>query len=207
VAAGERAQVPADAHPAEPANDPVRAPAAGPATAHAERPDAPATAHAARTHNPATALARTDELPEGTVVMPHGRLSAAREVRADPTRGPFTPVQLSMLDEALTLASRSSGLWFSVYLGRLGPHSRSAAEALHTSTTDPRNSVLVALSPGERVVEVVTGAQSSRRLSNNGCRLAVMTMVASFKEGDLVGGLVSGLRMMADQAGERPRRR
>jgi hypothetical protein len=28
-----------------------------------------------------------------------------------------------------------------------------------------------------------------------------MSMVASFKEGDLVGGLVSGLRMLTDQAG------
>jgi hypothetical protein len=26
-------------------------------------------------------------------------------------------------------------------------------------------------------------------------------MVASFKEGDLVGGLLSGLRMLSDQAG------
>lgn len=154
----------------------------------------------------ATALVRTDDLPEGTVVMPHGRVSAAREVRTDPTKGPFTPVQLAQLDEALTLASRSSGLQFSVYigpLGPLGPNSRAAAEALHASTPEPADAVLIAVSPGERVVEVVTGERSSRRLTNNACRLAVMAMVASFKEGDLVGGLISGLRMMADQAGEK----
>jgi len=156
---------------------------------------------------PAGELTLRDDLPTGTVVMPHGRVSAAREIRVDPSKGPFTPAQLSMLDEALTLATRSTGLQFTVYLGRLGPDSRSAAEALHASTSDPGQSVLVAASPGERVVEVVTGEQSSRRLTNNGCRLAVMAMVASFKEGDLIGGLVSGLRMMADQAGERPRRR
>lgn len=152
------------------------------------------------------ALARPEELPPGTVVMPHGRVSEAREIRPDPTKEPFTPVQLSLLDEALTLASRATGLQFSVYLGKLGPESRAAAEALHAGTPDPDNAVLVAVSPGERVVEVVTGEHSSRRLPNNGCRLAVMAMVASFKEGDLAGGLVSGLRMMADQAGEPPRR-
>ena len=151
----------------------------------------------------ATALVRTDDLPEGTVVMPHGRVSAAREVRTDPTKGPFTPVQLAQLDEALTLASRSSGLQFSVYIGPLGPNSRAAAETLHASTPEPADAVLIAVSPGERVVEVVTGERSSRRLTNNACRLAVMAMVASFKEGDLVGGLISGLRMMADQAGEK----
>jgi hypothetical protein len=32
-----------------------------------------------------------------------------------------------------------------------------------------------------------------------------MSMVASFKEGDLAGGLVSGLRMLTDQAGSAPR--
>jgi len=153
-------------------------------------------------HAPAGELVRAEDLPAGTVVMPHGRVSVAREVRTDPTKGPFTPVQLASLDETLTLASRSSGLQFSVYLGRLGPDRRAAAEALHASTSDPARAVLVAVSPGERAVEVVTGESSSRRLTNNGCRLAVMAMVASFKEGDLVGGLVSGLRMMADQAGQ-----
>lgn len=151
-------------------------------------------------------LERVEDLPSGMVVMPHGRVSEAREIRADPTRGPFTPVQLSLLDEALTLASRTTGLQFSVYLGRLGSDSRAAAEALHAMTPVPSKAVLVAVSPGERLVEIVTGEESSRRLQNNGCRLAVMAMVASFKEGDLVGGLASGLRMMADQAGEPPRR-
>jgi hypothetical protein len=154
----------------------------------------------------ATSLARLDNLPPGTAVMPNGRMSVAREVRPDPTREPFTPVQLSLVDEALTLASRATGLQFSIYLGRLGSNSRAAAEALHASTPDPRIAVLIAVSPGERVVEIVTGEESSRRLTNNVCRLAVMAMVASFKEGDLVGGLLSGLRMMADQASELPHR-
>jgi hypothetical protein len=173
------------------------------------------TAGVARTREPGAG----DDLPVGAVVMPHGRVSAAREVRADPTRSPFTPVQLAALDEALTLASRSSGLQFTVYIGpflaapsggpaggRSGPERRAAAEALHAATPDPAEAVLVAVSPGERAVEVVTGERASRRLSNNGCRLAVMAMVASFKEGDLIGGLVSGLRMMSDQAGQAPRR-
>ena len=138
--------------------------------------------------------------------MPNGYVSIAREVRASPTKGPFTTSQLALLDEALTLGSRSTGLDFSVYLGPLGRNSRAAAEELHSMAPDPANAVVIAVSPGERVVEVVTGADSARRLPNHACRLAVMAMVASFKEGDLIGGLVSGIRMLADQAGERPRR-
>lgn len=37
--------------------------------------------------------------------------------------------------------------------------------------------------------------------SDRGGHLAVMSMTASFSEGDLVGGLLSDLRMLSDQAG------
>ena len=40
-------------------------------------------------------------------------------------------------------------------------------------------------------------------MTDRGSRLAVMSMVASFKEGDLVEGILGGLRMLADQAGHR----
>jgi hypothetical protein len=76
------------------------------------------------------------------------------------------------------------------------------AEELHAASGDPAAAaVLIAVSPGQRRVEVVTGAESTRRLPDRACNLAVMSMVASFKEGDLIGGLVSGLRMLTDQAG------
>lgn len=141
------------------------------------------------------------QLPEGTVVTNTGRLSVARPYQeAEPTL-PFTPVQLSRLDEALTLATRAARLAFSVYLGALGTDTRVEAERLHASSEDPSHSVLIAVSPGQRVVEIVTGEEASRRLPDRGLKLVVMALVASFKEGDLVGGLVSGLRMLADQAG------
>ena len=62
-----------------------------------------------------------EDLPLGTVVTSSGRVSAA-EVYTDPAvdEHPFTPVQLARLDEALTLATRETGLRFSLYLGDLG---------------------------------------------------------------------------------------
>jgi hypothetical protein len=51
------------------------------------------------------------------------------------------------------------------------------------------------------VVEVVTGAESARRLPDRSCRLAVVSMVSFFKEGELIRGLASGLCMLAEQAG------
>jgi hypothetical protein len=146
------------------------------------------------------------ELAQGEVVMPTGRVSIARRIVPGKPRVPFTPSQLARLDEALTLATRTTGLDFSVYLGDLDEDPRATAEGLHASTGEHAPSaVLIAVSPGQRVVEVVTGEESHRRVSDRGCKLAVMSMVASFKEGDLFGGLVSGLRMLTDQAGSAPR--
>lgn len=146
------------------------------------------------------------ELPVGAAVTNSGRVSMARMYEPPAPNGPFNAAQLARLDEALTLASRESALEFSIYLGELGEDSRKSAEALLDSLGEPaERSVLIAVSPGERVVEVVTGAEARHRVADRGAKLAVMSMVASFKEGDLIGGLVSGLRMMTDQAGPAPK--
>ena len=113
--------------------------------------------------------------------------------------GPFNPRQLSRLDEALTLSSRETGLDFSVYVGELQAPTRAHAEALFEKLGD--RSVLVAVSPGQRVLHVVTGPESGKRLPNRACALAALAMKAAFANGDLTGGIVVGLRMLADSAG------
>ena len=117
------------------------------------------------------------------------------------TDGPFTAHQLSRLDEALTLSSRETGLTFSLYVGEFKPPARAHAEALFERLSD--YSVLVAVSPGQRLLHIVTGPESAKRLPNRACALAALAMRASFTNGDLVGGIVTGLRMLADSAGSR----
>jgi hypothetical protein len=112
---------------------------------------------------------------------------------------PFTARQLARLDEALTLSSRETGLVFSLYVGALSAPTRAHAEALFEKLTD--NSVLVAVSPGQRSMHIVTGPRSADRLPNRACALAALAMRASFANGDLLGGIVTGLRMLADAAG------
>ncbi|SHH02918.1 protein of unknown function [Jatrophihabitans endophyticus] len=113
--------------------------------------------------------------------------------------GPFTTTQLTRLDEALTLASRETGLTFSVYVGEFHAPTRAHAEALFEKLSD--SSVLVAVSPGQRTLHIVTGPGSAPRLPNRSCALAALAMRASFANGDLTGGIVTGLRMLADSAG------
>jgi uncharacterized protein DUF5130 len=119
----------------------------------------------------------------------------------DAGNGPFTARQLSRLDEALTLSSHETGLTFSVYVGEFKKPTRAHAEALFEKLTD--ESVLVAVSPGQRALHIVTGPASAKRLPNRSCALAALAMRASFANGDLTGGIVTGLRMLADSAGGR----
>ncbi|MFP5023342.1 DUF5130 family protein [Pseudonocardia phyllosphaerae] len=145
------------------------------------------------------------DLPEGSVVTGSGRVSAADQFREpDQSEQPFSPVELARLDDALTLTSRETGLRFALYIGDLSEDSRATAIELHGRIDGHEDAVLVAVSPGQRILEIVTGSEAKVRLPDRGAKLALMSMVASFKEGDLFNGILSGLRMLADQAGSRP---
>ncbi|TAM91299.1 MAG: DUF5130 family protein, partial [Jatrophihabitans sp.] len=69
-----------------------------------------------------------------------GEISARTKLQYGPTSEvgdqPFTPGQLTRMDEALTLSSRECGLAFSVYVGELRTPTRAHAEALFEKLTD-----------------------------------------------------------------------
>ena len=133
--------------------------------------------------------------------------AAARTEEAAPD-DIFTWQELARLDEALTMSSWETGLRFTLYIGDLGKQTRVRAEEMHAqSGGNLAESVLIAVSPGQRVVEVVTGAAAARRIPDRACALAVLSMTGSFAAGDLVGGIVNGLRQLSDQAGHPSRHR
>ncbi len=133
--------------------------------------------------------------------MTAGEASNRSVGRPDVLDGPFTTRQLLRLDEALRLADQSTGLIFSVYVGDLDEPVRGHAEKLHAQLAEPARAVLVAVSPNQRLLEVVTGGDARRRIPDRSAKLAALSMAAAFSGGDLAGGLVSGLAQLADQAG------
>lgn len=141
------------------------------------------------------------DLSQGEVVVGSGRISVARRITPVLDTLPFTRWQLTRIDDTLTDCTYRTGLHFSVYLGDLGSHPRARADELVDSLGEQSaDAVLVAISPGQRVVEVVTGWRARRQVTDRGCKIAVMTMVASFESGDLADGITAGLRMLADRA-------
>jgi len=115
--------------------------------------------------------------------------------------GPFTTRQLLRLDEALRLADQQTGLTFSVYIGDLEEPTREYAEQLHHQLDGAATAVLVAVSPNQRLLEIVTGTDARKRISDRDAKLAALSMAASFAGGDLAGGVLSGLDQLASHAG------
>jgi Domain of unknown function (DUF5130) len=113
----------------------------------------------------------------------------------------FSTRQREEIARAIRLAEHEGGPRFSVYVGGLGNDTRAQAERLHAALGgDAPFAVLVAVDPGARRLEIVTGAEARRRLDDRSCALAAASMTSAFLAGDLVGGIVHGVQMLADHA-------
>lgn len=114
----------------------------------------------------------------------------------------FSDSQLRDISRAVNAASEETGLHFSVFVGSPDGASRKYAERLHAGLGDRAPyGVLVLVGPGERVLEIVTGAEAAPRVPDRACALAALSMRSAFTGGDLFAGIVTGLRMMAETAG------
>ena len=115
---------------------------------------------------------------------------------------PFTEGQVREISRACTTASSESGLHYSVYVGPVEGEIRDHAERLHAALGAlASRAVLILVAPGDRQLEIVTGKESSRRLSDRACALAALSMTTAFAGGDLTSGIVTGLRMLSEGAG------
>jgi hypothetical protein len=117
-----------------------------------------------------------------------------------PAGDSFTPSQLEWIKRAVRNAETISGLAFSVFIGVSEEDSRAYAERLHKALTDPDHSVLVMCDVEFRKLEIVTGIEARRVLSDLECRLAAAAMQTSFAGGDIVGGLTVGVQQLAEAA-------
>lgn len=108
--------------------------------------------------------------------------------------------QRAEVDRAIRSAEETCRFEFSVFIGPAEGDPRAFARRLHASLVAPGRSLLVMVDPGARVLEVVTGAEVRRQLTDREVELAVLQMQSAFAAGDLVGGLKRGIAMLADHA-------
>lgn len=113
------------------------------------------------------------------------------------------PEQRERVERARQQAEQETGLRFFLRIGPFSMDPRIEAERLLTNLIDQPHdaAVLILLGPEERRVEVMTTPAAKRRVSDTAVGLAVLAMTSSFGLGDLVGGLLDGMRQLSDAAG------
>lgn len=139
------------------------------------------------------------DLPAGSVVTASGRVSGVHKC-GDPlgdTALPFGVDELVALDDALTDATRATKVRFNVYVGDLGQDPAAGVSELFGQTPEAARSVLVAVSPNQRVVEVRSGRDVADRVTDRVAQLGVTAAVSSFADNDLIDGLISAVRVMS----------
>jgi hypothetical protein len=135
------------------------------------------------------------ELPVGSVITTSGRISGVTEPGEVSVHYPFPISDLVILDDALTYGSRAAGARFAVYIGDLSGDTAARAREILGRVPTPNNAVLIAVSPDQHAIEVAYGSQVRGRGVESSAPLGVAAAASAFKDGELIDGLVSAIRV------------
>ena len=115
--------------------------------------------------------------------------------------GSLTSAEQATLDATIRAAEQQCRAEISVFVGPIeGDDPHRFATSLHNTLVLPSRSILVMVDPTRHAVEVVTGGDVRRTLTDTEAALAVEEMTRSFADGDLAGGLTRGIRLLAEHA-------
>jgi hypothetical protein len=117
-----------------------------------------------------------------------------------PAGEPFSTGQRLDLRHAVTSATKRSGLDFSLYVGPLEKGRDTALTMLEGLADKGARSVLVAVDPAGRALEIVTGPVAATWCDERACALAAVAMTSSIGAGDLLGGIKNGLSLLGEHA-------
>lgn len=137
-----------------------------------------------------------ENLPHGAAITSSGRISTVRVLGAPFESAPFKDEDLARLDDTLTDALRATSVRFTVYIGdAVDP--AAATDTLLPSTPDASNSVLLAVYPNQRAIEIRSGREAADRATDRVLQLGVTAAVSEFGQGNLLDGITSAVRVMA----------
>ncbi|WP_433578530.1 DUF5130 domain-containing protein [Nocardia brasiliensis] len=141
------------------------------------------------------------DLPHGYVVTSSGRVSGVHEAGDVFKEAPFSDDERLAIDNVLTEATRATKVRFNIFIGDLGTDPAAGADAIFPSTPEAPASVLIAVSPNDKAIEVRSGREIADRANDRVCQLGVTAALSSFRQGQLIDGLVSAVRVMAAAIG------
>ncbi|MGW0025496.1 DUF5130 family protein [Rhodococcus sp. NPDC003383] len=148
-------------------------------------------------HAPAIA---PENLPYAAALTASGRISRAIPAGLDHTfdeNPPFAERDLIALDDALSEATRATKVRFNTYIGD-ATDPAAATDAVFPQTPEAARSVLIAVYPNQRSIQIRSGVDVADRVTDRVAQLGVTAAVASFGQGHLLDGLVSAVRVIAN---------
>lgn len=108
-------------------------------------------------------------------------------------------IESTQIRRAITIAEKRTELKWSVFVGTLGDEPRAQAEARHAELGPAAaKSVLIAVDPVARRLEIVTGSDARAVLDDRSCALAAASMASTFAVRDLDGGIAYGILAMVE---------
>jgi len=113
--------------------------------------------------------------------------------------GPLSNEQRSDLARVVQAAREVSGYAFAVRIGSLSAGRDSALDH-HKALAVPNSSILVAVDPTARRIEIVTGSTVARVVEDRTAEFAALAMASCFVANDLVGGVREGVTLLAEHA-------
>jgi hypothetical protein len=134
-------------------------------------------------------------LPHGSTITTSGRISGVTEPGEVSVHYPFPINDLVTLDDALTYGSRAAGARFAVYIGDLGSDTGARAREILAKVPTPDDAVLIAVSPDQHAIEIVYGSGVRGRGAESAAPLGVAAAASAFRDGNLIDGLVSAVRV------------
>ena len=142
------------------------------------------------------ATTRTDvDLPYGYALTSSGRISGVTEPGELSVHYPFSTKDLVALDVALKYGSRYAKARFAVFIGDLGADTAATAREILAKVPTPDNAVLFAVSPNQKAIEVVYGANVKGRGIETAAPLGISAALGSLRDGNLIDALVSAINV------------
>jgi uncharacterized membrane protein YgcG len=106
-------------------------------------------------------------------------------------------VERGEAQQLVDLARDISGLAFALHVGEF---TDGQAQAMLGDVTDPDGTILVAVDPDHRIMEIVTGSYAMSRVNDQACQFALLAMQSNFASGDLAAGIRNGIMLLAEHA-------
>ena len=151
---------------------------------------------ASGSHTNEIARTTTDvDLPYGYALTSSGRISGVTEPGELSVHYPFSTKDLVALDNALKYGSRYAKARFAVFIGDLGADTAATAREILAKVPTPDNAVLFAVSPNQKAIEVVYGADVKGRGIETAAPLGISAALGSLRDGNLIDALVSAINV------------